>query len=652
MEFDIIGEGISSLTALWNVVNNDTDDTLMNLSSNNRNKHLKDVYCERNKIKSGGELDKCTSVNFHCNLLRNLNGLPHFPRIKELNLSSNNLGNEELSHLSLLPSLTSLDISANKFSDLSILPFIPSLLKLSIAYNPIKTLEDINESVPNLEYLDVRGHNLNNSNTDKCSYLRSRQKVVVPLKGLTNIRELHITTRPDHDNAKNIYDNDSYASELYNLTQQILSLEMVDGMSPMDWKADADEAKEEVNNRPISSLSSQPLIDIDNIATPIFDQVSSIFKSKLLNESAEKPELSSIIEEKEDDKARDCNDNNEIPLVIGVEIEDKVDGFDENDLITLSTSSSPMMKTKVILETKNRDTNGIQTLSVDNCDSKVITFSPNQSDVDDIIIRVDRSTGQLVSRKKGSPMLLSLVLFKLSMKFENRQLSVALRRWRNETIPKNIDYTNVISSLTNNNNDLLATLENEREKNKLMTKDWEKRLEVEKNKYSNASKKVLQQEAMLMGVRRDLEEKIRYNTQVEVNTIKDISAYKDIIINKDAEIEILKKQLAEGLSAMESANKREEDLQNKLMLENEKEVRFQGKYDEWMSSREALILSVEQSQSALSLALEREAILTTSCQEHLSIINTLEEQIISLDKTIIVCNEKIGNHYYFSIILI
>lgn len=646
MEFDIIGEGISSLTALWNVANNDTDDTLMNLSSNNRNKHLKDIYCERNKIKSGSELDKCTSVNFHCNLLKNLNGLPHFPRIKELNLSSNNLGNEELSQLSLLPSLTSLDISANKFSDLSILPFMPSILKLSIAYNPIKTLEDINESIPNLEYLDVRGHNLNNSNTDKCSYLRSRQKVVVPLKGLTNIRELHITTRPDLDNAKNVYDNDSYASELYNLTQQILSLEMVDGMSPMDWKADADEAKEEVNNRAISYSSSQPLIAIDNIATPIFDQVSSIFKSKLLNESAEKPELSSIIEEKEDDKAHGYNDNNEIPLVIDVEIDDNVDDFDENDLITLSTSSSPMMKTKVILETKNRDTNG------DNCDSKVITFSPNQSDVDDIIIRVDRSTGQLVSRKKGSPMLLSLVLFKLSMKFENRQLSVALRRWRNETIPKNIDYTNVISSLTNNNNDLLASLENEREKNRSMTKDWEKRLEVEKNKYSNASKKVLQQEGMLMGVRRDLEEKIRYNTQVEVNTIKDISAYKDIIINKDAEIDILKKQLAEGFSAMEYSNKREEDLQNKLMLENEKEVRFQGKYDEWMSSREALILSVEQSQSALSLALEREAILTTSLQEDLSIINTLEEQIISLDKTIIVCNEKIGNHYYYNIKLI
>ena len=99
-------------------------------------------------------------------------GLPHLPRIKELNLSSNNLGNEELTQLSLLPSLTSLDLSANKFTNFSILPFLSSLLKLSIAYNPIKSLEDISENVPNLEYLDIKGNKLNNDISNNYNYLK------------------------------------------------------------------------------------------------------------------------------------------------------------------------------------------------------------------------------------------------------------------------------------------------------------------------------------------------------------------------------------------------------------------------------------------------------------------------------------------------
>lgn len=118
--------------------------------------------------------------------------MSHLPRIQELNLSSNNLGHEELTQLSLLPSLTSLDLSANKFTNFSILPFLSSLLKLSIAYNPINSLEDIAENVPNLEYLDIKGHQLSNDNSNK--YLRSRRRLIVPLKGLTKMRELHITT--------------------------------------------------------------------------------------------------------------------------------------------------------------------------------------------------------------------------------------------------------------------------------------------------------------------------------------------------------------------------------------------------------------------------------------------------------------------------
>ena len=70
-EFDLIGEGISSLLVLWST--NDVNDG-DGISYKNRNMHLKEIYCQRNKMKSGLELDRCISVNFHCNLLKNLNG--------------------------------------------------------------------------------------------------------------------------------------------------------------------------------------------------------------------------------------------------------------------------------------------------------------------------------------------------------------------------------------------------------------------------------------------------------------------------------------------------------------------------------------------------------------------------------------------------
>ena len=72
-EFDLIGEGITSLLVLWNItIDNENGDN--SISSSNRNIHLKEIYCQKNKMKSGIELDRCISVNFHCNLLKNLNG--------------------------------------------------------------------------------------------------------------------------------------------------------------------------------------------------------------------------------------------------------------------------------------------------------------------------------------------------------------------------------------------------------------------------------------------------------------------------------------------------------------------------------------------------------------------------------------------------
>ena len=515
---------------------------------------------------------------------------------------------------------------------------MPSLLKLSIAYNPIKTLEDISDNVPNLEYFDIRGHDLNNDKSDKYSYLRSRSRVIVPLKRLTKLRELYITAGSSKNNR---YDNSSCANDIYNLTQQILSLEIVDGMNPNDWKADADEERGNYVNNKTKTASPLPQIDIDSIPTPKFDQVSSIFKAKLLNESAEKHELHSILEEKEVETNANNDDLSPI-IIVDVKTEDNADEGDNINVSAFSRSSSPMMKTNVIVETKQRHESDFKLLSLsdDNGDSK--SNSQNYSDDEDIIIRVDRSTGKLVSRRRGNPMLLLLALFKQSMKFENRQLLVAITKWRNGTKSRTVDYINIINNLTTNNDDLLVSLQKEREKGINMMKELEKRLEVEKNKYSNASKKILQQEAMLMGIRRDLEEKIRYNTQVEVSSIQDISTYKTIILNKDAELDILTKQLADSRLTIDTCHKREEELHNKLMIETEKDVRFKEKYDEWMSSREALLQSVEQSQSALSLVLERETALTASCNEFQLIINTLEEQAVTHEKVVATCHEKIG----------
>jgi len=209
----------------------------------------------------------------------------------------------------LLPSLTSLDLSANKFTNFSILPFLSSLLKLSIAYNPIKSLEDISENVPNLEYLDIKGNKLNNDISNNYNYLRSRRRFIVPLKGLVKIRELHITSKHSHDKI-NKNDDDKYAKDIYNLMQQIISLEIVDGMYVNDWKADANEDRNVFDNNKI--FNPLPSIDIDSIATPRFDQVSSIFKSKLLNESIEKQELYSIDEENCIENENNNDNNNDI----------------------------------------------------------------------------------------------------------------------------------------------------------------------------------------------------------------------------------------------------------------------------------------------------------------------------------------------------
>jgi Leucine-rich repeat (LRR) protein len=69
-----------------------------------------------------------------------LHGLPRLSQLRELNVSSNELVTCDLLELSQLPSLRSLDLSANRIDSLLALPFLPGLRSLSVAFNNLSSL--------------------------------------------------------------------------------------------------------------------------------------------------------------------------------------------------------------------------------------------------------------------------------------------------------------------------------------------------------------------------------------------------------------------------------------------------------------------------------------------------------------------------------
>ena len=117
---------------------------------------------EKRTIDNEGQ-NHITSLNLHGNDLESTFGLPAIPwliNLTQINLSSNRISSVNLPELSLLPSLTALDLSGNRIKSLLDLPFMPNLQWISLAHNSITSISGIEESVANLQYLDLRDNNL------------------------------------------------------------------------------------------------------------------------------------------------------------------------------------------------------------------------------------------------------------------------------------------------------------------------------------------------------------------------------------------------------------------------------------------------------------------------------------------------------------
>lgn len=124
--------------------------------------NLKDLNILNNHKNKENYKDTFDILNLHCNQLENLYGLPHYIYLKEINLSSNNFNTCNLPELSYLPILESLDLSGNKIESLRLLPFLPNIKYFSIAFNFIYTLNNIQDSMPNVINVDIRGNLITN----------------------------------------------------------------------------------------------------------------------------------------------------------------------------------------------------------------------------------------------------------------------------------------------------------------------------------------------------------------------------------------------------------------------------------------------------------------------------------------------------------
>lgn len=103
------------------------------------------------------QLADITILNLHCNKLSSLQGLPKFEYLTELNLSSNEFKDVNISELVHLPNLLHLDMSGNYLNKLDNLPYLPSLETFSVAFNNISTLNGL-DGFPALQNLDIRGN--------------------------------------------------------------------------------------------------------------------------------------------------------------------------------------------------------------------------------------------------------------------------------------------------------------------------------------------------------------------------------------------------------------------------------------------------------------------------------------------------------------
>jgi Leucine-rich repeat (LRR) protein len=107
----------------------------------------------------------------------------------------NRISTAHLPELSLLPCLQVLDLSGNELSTLADLPFMPSLRCFHVSNNSIVSIFGLEDSVSNLEILDISGNPLTaadsggilDADLDKDPFIRNQ---VQTLQSLAKLEEL------------------------------------------------------------------------------------------------------------------------------------------------------------------------------------------------------------------------------------------------------------------------------------------------------------------------------------------------------------------------------------------------------------------------------------------------------------------------------
>ena len=191
-----------------------------------------------------------------------------------------------LNDLTYLFDLKILDLSGNYYTSLDALPYLPSLETLHVAYNPIKTLENIHRNCPNITKLDIR---------NIC--LPSHYDETILIKPLNELKSLHaiLITGSGTNSAKV-----NMPGIVLNIIAKCKHIQYIDNVSCIEWME---------NNKPMTLPSTSPipilpprsptiiesnqLIDDEKenilvsetpavivVNTPRFDQIAQRFRSK------------------------------------------------------------------------------------------------------------------------------------------------------------------------------------------------------------------------------------------------------------------------------------------------------------------------------------------------------------------------------------
>jgi hypothetical protein len=226
-----------------------------------------------------GKVDrsKCKVLNLHNNMLSDLNDLPRFLFLTELNVSSNRF--KFVPDLSFLPTLTILDVSGNMIESVQSLCFLPALKSLKLAYNYIKSLHGINgANVPNLVFLDIRENPLSASEHE-----------IQPIASLKQLSEISIGS------------NNLQIIAL--LFKTCSTLEFVDRKSQAIWRELALTKKHATHTSAAKAATIPARVPapaataaVEPVPTPHFDKVAARFKQQALAISPVSPASASSAE--------------------------------------------------------------------------------------------------------------------------------------------------------------------------------------------------------------------------------------------------------------------------------------------------------------------------------------------------------------------